>query len=78
MKLQPENGGSTRPQRTIEAGFSLLAALVFVLFIGFVAAGAMHLVRYRYALLGFLLTVIIAVLIASFPDIKRYLKISSM
>lgn len=64
--------------RANEAGFSLLGSLVFVFFIAFIAAGYMHLLRYRYAALGFVLTVILALIIASLPDIQRYIRISSM
>jgi len=73
LKRQPEtveNGN--------ESGFSLLAALVFVFFVAFAAAAYMHLLRYRFALLGFVIVVILAFLIASLPDIKRYMKITGM
>ena len=38
----------------------------------------MNLMRIRWAILGFLVAVILALVIASLPDIKRYIKISSM
>ena len=78
MKRQPETDEKARRRNINETGFSLLPPLVFVLLIAFIAAAAMHLMRYRWALLGFVVTVILAVLIASLPDIKRYMKISSM
>lgn len=76
MKRQTET--LVRQQNGGDAGFSLVAALVFVMFIAFIAAAAMNLMRIRWAILGFVAAVIIAMLIASLPDIKRYMKISSM
>ena len=65
-------------RRHAEAGFSLLLALIFVLLIAFIAAIAMNLMRIRWAILGFVGAVILMMLIASLPDLKRYIKISSM
>lgn len=78
MKRLPETDEIARRRSINEAGFSLLPPLIFVLLIAFIAAAAMHLMRYRYALLGFVVAVFLAVLIASLPDMKRYIKISSM
>jgi hypothetical protein len=78
MKLQLETHVGTRPRGILEAGFSLLAALLFVLLVAFIAAAAMNLMRIRWAILGFIVAVILALLIVSVPDIKRYMKISSM
>ena len=61
-----------------QQGFSLLVGLLFILAIAFIAAVVMGLMRIRWALLGFLVAVILGLLIASLPDIKRYMKISSM
>lgn len=69
---------AVRLRKQSEAGFSLLAALIFVFFIAFIAAVAMGLMRIRWAILGFVVAVILAMLIASLPDLKRYIKISSM
>jgi hypothetical protein len=77
MKPQLTNDEKNSSRSLGEAGFSLLAALVLVFFVAFLAAGAMHLMRYRYALLGFVAAVVIAVVIASLPDVQRYMKISS-
>lgn len=76
MNRRPEI--AERLRNPSEAGFSLLAALVFVFFVAFIAAAAMNLMRIRWAILGFVVAVILAMLIASLPDIKRYIKISSM
>ena len=78
MKLGPTTEKSVRWHNSNQAGFSLLLALLSVLFIGFVAAAAMNLMRIRWAILGFVATVILALIIVSLPDIKRYIKISSM
>lgn len=69
---------SNRLRRASEAGFSLALALVAVLFIAFVAAILMNLMRIRYAILGFIAVVIIAALISAIPDMVRYVRISSM
>jgi len=61
-----------------EKGFSLLMALIVVIFIAFVAAAAMNLMRIRWAILRVVVAVILAAIIAALPDIRRYVKISSM
>ncbi|MGH9945590.1 MAG: DUF6893 family small protein [Pyrinomonadaceae bacterium] len=61
-----------------QKGFSLLVALVVVLFFAFIAAVAMNLMRVRWAILGFVVAVILATVIATLPDLMRYMRISSM
>ncbi|MGI8813284.1 MAG: DUF6893 family small protein [Pyrinomonadaceae bacterium] len=78
MKRQIETKQNTVRKDLGEGGFSLLAALVFVFFVAFVAAAGMNLMRIRWAILGFVIAVVLALIIASLPDIKRYVKISSM
>ncbi len=78
MNLQLETTAYAVRKTRNQAGFSLIGALILVFFIAFVAAGAMHLIRYRYAALGFILTVILALIIVSLPDMKRYIRISTM
>jgi len=78
MKEQLATDVNVRWQYSDEAGFSLLAAIVFVFFLALVASVFMNLMRVRWAFLAFLVAVILALLIASLPDIKRYVKISGM
>ena len=78
MKLEPKTEKRVRWQSANQAGFSLLIGLVLVLFIAFVAAAAMNLMRIRWAILGFVVALILALIISSLPDIKRYIKISGM
>ena len=78
MKLEPITKEKVRWQNANQGGFSLMVGLVFVLFIAFIAAAAMNLMRIRWAILGFVVALILALVIASLPDIKRYIKISSM
>lgn len=59
MKLEPKTEKRVRWQSANQAGFSLLIGLVLVLFIAFVAAAAMNLMRIRWAILGFVVALIL-------------------
>lgn len=78
MKRLMTTDGNILRQNTGKGGFSLLGGLVLVLLAAFIAAAAMGMLRIRYALLGFVVAVIVALIIATIPDLKRYMKISSM
>ena len=69
---------NTRLRRHAEAGFGIFLALVVLLLIGFIAAVVMSYMRIRWALLAFVVSVVVLTFITAFPDIKRYSKISSM
>ena len=60
------------------AGFAFWSLLVFIIFVGLVVAVAMKLMIWWVAVLVFIAAVILAMIIASLPDIIRYMKINSM
>ena len=60
------------------AGFAFWSPLVFIIFLGLIAAVVMKLMLWWVALLVFIAVAILAMILASLPDIIRYMKISSM
>ncbi len=65
-------------KRKNEAGFGLFWPLLFIIFVGFVVAAVLHLLTAWVAPVLFILVVALIVFVASLPDLKRYIKISSM
>jgi membrane protein YdbS with pleckstrin-like domain len=61
-----------------KAGFAFWSTLVFIIFLGLIAAVVMKLMLWWVALLVFIAVVILAMILASLPDIIRYMRISSM
>jgi membrane protein YdbS with pleckstrin-like domain len=61
-----------------EAGFAFWSILVFIIFLGLIAAVIMKLMLWWVAALVFIAVVILAMIVASLPDIIRYMRISSM
>jgi membrane protein YdbS with pleckstrin-like domain len=74
MNIEPSFEGKDRSK----AGFAFWSALVFIIFLGLIAAVIMKLMLWWVALLVFIAVVILAAILASLPDIIRYVKISSM
>lgn len=67
-----------RPTRHGEAGFGLLKALLFVIFVGLIVAVVMKLIGVWAAIGWFVLTVVVLGVLANVSDIRRYMRISSM
>lgn len=61
-----------------DAGFAFWSLLVFIIFVGLIVAVAMKLMLWWVAVLIFIAAVILAMILASIPDIIRYMRISSM
>jgi len=74
MNMEPSFEGKGRSK----AGFAFWSTLVFIIFLGLIAAVVMKLMLWWVALLVFIAVVILAMILASIPDIIRYMKISSM
>ena len=60
------------------AGFGLVGPLLFIILVGLIAAVVMHLMTGWAAAGVFVLAVLFTLLIASLPDLMRYIRISSM
>ena len=61
-----------------EAGFGVLAALLWLIFIGLIVAAVMKAIAVWVAIIAFVGAVVVLGLLANVSDIRRYMKISSM
>lgn len=74
MKIEPLTVETIRT----DPGFAFWSILVFIIFLGLIAAVIMKLMVLWVAALVFVAVVVLAMIFANLPDIFRYMRISSM